>query len=113
MNWASTEADLKFYRNLEERGMVKPDAKKPEVDAFKFYIDAFTELGTCRSVGMGEGPIPFTSIAEYAKIYKIEQGEEFFEFLYFIRAMDSEYLKVRTKDAKDSTPKPKKTKGRK
>jgi len=93
--------------------MLKPDSKKPEVEAFNFYISAFNELGTCRSSGMGEGPIPFTSIAEYAKIYKIEQGEEFFEFLYYIRAMDSEYLKVRSKESKDNSPKPKKTKGKK
>jgi hypothetical protein len=90
--------------------MLKPDAKKPEVDAFNFYIEAFNELSTCRPIGMGEGPIPFTSIAEYAKIYEVEQGEEFLEFLYYIRAMDSEYLKARSKDSKDKTPK---TKGKK
>jgi len=39
---------------------------------------------------MGIGPIPFTAIAEYAKIYEVEDFEE---FLYLIRVMDNQFIK--------------------
>ena len=62
----------------------------PNVDHFSFYIDAFRELNSCRDYGMGLGPIPFTAIAEYAKIYEVE---DFDEFLYLIRVMDNQFIK--------------------
>ena len=62
----------------------------PNIDHFAFYIDAFRELNSCRDYGMGLGPIPFTAIAEYAKIYEVE---DFDEFLYYIRVMDNQFIK--------------------
>ena len=58
---------------------------------FEFYLDAFRELSTCRPSGFGLSPIPFTAIVEYAKIYNIQ---EFNEFLDYIRLMDSELLRL-------------------
>jgi hypothetical protein len=66
----------------------------PEIGAFNFYIEAFRELSTCRSSGFGLGPIPFTAIVEYSKIYDIE---DFDDFLYFIRLMDSKILELERK----------------
>lgn len=80
--------------------MVKESDIKPEVSGFEFYLTSFKELGTCRPVGMGVGPIPFTSIAEYARIFEVE-GEDFFELLYYVREMDDEYLKLE-KEKSDS-----------
>lgn len=71
------------------RGIVKNDG--PDVGPFSFYIEAFYELSTCRSVGMGVGPIPFTSVLEYSRIYDVGDFEE---FLYLIRRMDSRYLEL-------------------
>ena len=39
---------------------------------------------------MGIGPIPFTAIAEYARIFNVE---DFDEFLYIIRVMDNQFVK--------------------
>lgn len=38
---------------------------------------------------MSVGPIPFSAIREYATIYEVE---DFHEFLWLIRKMDSAYL---------------------
>lgn len=35
--------------------------------------------------------IPFTAIAEYARIYEVEDIQE---FLYLIREMDNEYIAI-------------------
>lgn len=68
-----------------------PDDIAPEIGPFTFYLEAFRELSTCRPSGFGTGPIPFTAIVEYSKIYNVE---EFDEFLYFIRLMDSKVLEL-------------------
>jgi hypothetical protein len=52
-------------------------------------------------MGMSVGPIPFTAIVEYAKLYEVAE-DEFDEFIYIIRAMDSEYLKQEKKASKGS-----------
>jgi hypothetical protein len=61
------------------------------------------EVSTCRQDG---GPIPFTSLVEYFKIYG-EDGDEFDDFLHILRAMDSTLLGLMNK--KTNTP----VKGRK
>lgn len=63
---------------------------EPQVDNFEFYINAFSELSSCRQIGMGLGPIPFTAIAEYARIYKVD---DISDFIYIIRVMDNAFLK--------------------
>lgn len=40
---------------------------------------------------MAAGPIPFTAIVEYSKVYPVG---EFEEFHYVIRVMDNSYLRV-------------------
>lgn len=65
--------------------------KKPDIEFLSFYLNAFSELGTCRHNGMAVGNIPFTAIAEYAKIYNVENFEE---LLYIIRVMDNKYLEL-------------------
>lgn len=77
-----------------ERGAIKEQDRIPDVSAFILYTDAFQELGTCRQIGMSLGPIPFYAIVEYAKLYKIDDLEE---FLYIIRKMDEAYLKTQEK----------------
>ena len=63
----------------------------PNVEPFHLYIDAFNELSSCRQTGFGLSAIPFTAIVEYSKIYEIE---DFDEFLYIIREMDYELLRI-------------------
>jgi len=64
---------------------------KPNIEPYGFYIEAFNELHTCRNTGLGISPIPFSPIVEYAKVYAIDDFEE---FLYLIRRMDNSYLTV-------------------
>ena len=72
---------------MEKGAKVVPE---PNVGHFSFYIDAFYELNSCRNYGMGLGPIPFTAIVEYARIFEVE---DFDEFLYIIRVMDNQFIK--------------------
>lgn len=47
---------------------------------------------------MGIGPIPFTAIAEYFRIYELD---DFDEFAYIIRRMDSVFLELNAADKAD------------
>lgn len=42
-------------------------------------------------MSMGVGPIPFTAIADYFRMYELE---DFDEFAYVIRRMDCVYLEL-------------------
>lgn len=75
--------------------MLPPDAKEPYLGPFEFYVEAFKELTTCRPVSLGQGPIPFTAIADYHTIYNVALDLE--DFLYVIRRMDLAYLKLESK----------------
>jgi hypothetical protein len=77
---------------LKDQGLPLPAPWRnpPETDKdLAWYIEAFSDLSTCRHFGMGAGPIPWTAIVEYKEKEEIEDEE----FGAFIRAMDSEYLK--------------------
>lgn len=50
---------------------------------------AFLELSTDRQIGMGEGPIPWSSVVAYADRYFWDADE----LLYVIRQLDTEYMK--------------------
>jgi hypothetical protein len=85
---------MKFYESLKARGVLKKDQTIPNVDAFALYTEAFVELNTCRPQGFGPAPIPFLAILEYAKLYEIEDTEE---FIYIIRTMDNAYMSKQEK----------------
>jgi hypothetical protein len=72
------------------KGRVKEEDQEPRIDGLQFYTSAFRELSSCRPVGMSAGPIPFTAIVEYFKVYP--EGE-FEEFHFLMRQMDDAYLK--------------------
>lgn len=60
-----------------------------------FLINAYTEISTCRN---GMNPqIPFTAIVEYARIYGVDDIEE---FIYLMREMDNEYIDLDSKKKK-------------
>lgn len=66
------------------------------IEGLEFYYDAFRELGTARQFGMGIGPIPFTAIADYFRVYSIDG--DFDEFSHIIRCMDNVYLQLNADD---------------
>lgn len=55
------------------------------------YYTAFLQLGTCRSVGMGLGPIPWTALNDYALRHGIDD-EEFDIFVTLVRRLDAAFL---------------------
>jgi len=93
-----------------ERGLLGPDDLEPDVTHFKFYIAAFQELGTCRSGGMGVGPIPFHAVKAYYDVMGVE--EDFEEFLYLIRAMDEALLEEINRQQKEKEGKAKNATGK-
>lgn len=58
----------------------------------EFYYAAFNELSTCREVGLGMGPIPWTEVRSYADSYGLPEEEA--EDLHVLMAiMDEAFLK--------------------
>lgn len=102
MTWAhrwGEQLENGFYYHLLAKGSIQPKDMEPDIGAFAFYVEAFRELSTCRSGGMGLGPIPFTAVVEYTKLHHMEY-EEFEEFLYFIREMDRCFLNLEAEKSK-------------
>jgi len=52
---------------------------------------------------MALGPIPFTAILEYSRLYDV--GESFDDFLYLIRVMDNTILELEEKRSKAQSAK--------
>jgi hypothetical protein len=74
----------------------------PDPPKLTFYqmclFEAFSELSTDRQIGMGEGPIPWSSVVAYAEMY----GYCPVTLSYIIRRVDEAYLKLRAPKDKDS-----------
>lgn len=88
-------------------GIVKAEDEPQDLLGLDTYLDAFRELGTCRSNSMGLGPIPFTAIVEYSRLYDVGDFEE---FNYIIRRMDNALLDSDSKkQAAKTKSKPEKT----
>lgn len=56
------------------------------------YIEAFFDLDSERSHGMGLTPIPWTSIASYAIAHEFDE-EQTDSLFYHIKRLDTEHLK--------------------
>lgn len=57
----------------------------------EFYLDAFYALNSCRSIGMGLGPIPWTSIRDYGTMYCTTE-DSLEDLLFHVRNLDNNYL---------------------
>jgi len=68
--------------------------------ASEYYLTAFWELNSDRQIGMGLGPIPFTSIDRYALRHSIA-GDDFDFFQKMIRAMDRVFIEHAKGNAPD------------
>jgi hypothetical protein len=83
--------------------MPLPDFIKNEPElmpGLDIFLQAFWDLSTCRQMGMGLGPIPWTATREYVTI--LGGSEEFQEdFHYLIRRIDSAYLQWASENTKD------------
>jgi len=70
---------------------LRPEDLEPTINGFEFYLDAFRELHTSRPVGMDLQAIPFTAIAEYFRIYELQ---DFDDFAGIIRMMDNKFIEL-------------------
>ena len=57
------------------------------MQGLQFYLDAYRELLTERSIGMAAGQIPWSSIQHYARVYGLD-GDETEIFQSHIRTME-------------------------
>jgi len=99
LRWAwrwRKELASEFYYKLLDQGFIKPEDREPDTTGFDFYFDAFSELSTTRPIGLGLGPIPFTAIAEYSRLYELP---DFDDFAYVIRRMDRVFLEMNDTNA--------------
>ena len=64
-----------------------------------FYMLAFIDLTTERQIGMGEGPIPWSKMREYAIHWELDT-DEFDALVFIVQSMDSEYLGYRASQMK-------------
>lgn len=81
-------------------GLPVPDKIKnaPELRPWlQIYWTTFEDLGSCRQVGMAVGPIPWTAINEYGKVYGFTE-EQVRLCTWYIRELDTVYLKHLAKD---------------
>ena len=64
----------------------------PEIDDSEiWFVSAFYDLSSCRSIGMGVGSIPYTAIIDY--IYYWDLDTEIGDLLInIVTAMDSVYI---------------------
>jgi hypothetical protein len=92
-----------FARDCILGGNPLPDFIRdaPELlPGLSIYLNAFWDLSTCRQMGMGLGPIPWTNTREYCTILG---GDEQFqeEFHYLIRRLDQAYLNWASESSKE------------
>ena len=88
------EAAQGIIDECDRRGVPYPDfiADAPDLRIDLVFVwEAFFELSWDRSVGMTWGPIPSSSIRQYATDYQLT-AEEAYEFGLNIRAMDAVWL---------------------
>jgi hypothetical protein len=85
-----------------EKGRELPDwyLEQPVLQAGdEWYLEAFRDLNTTRSVGMGLGPIPWDRAREYG-LYAGLDDANMPVFLAVMQAMDSLYLEWEGKEVK-------------
>lgn len=80
-------------------------ANRPELTPLEvFYWTAFRDLGTERQIGMGLGPIPWSSARAYADLNSICDPDDFDNFWTIIGTVDAEYLKSQNEKSTPSKP---------
>ena len=73
---------------------------EPEIDPINtFYLQAFYDLSTCRSIGQILGPIPWNIVVQYAEHVGLEIDMTDL-FIRVIRSLDKAFLEWCEGDAK-------------
>lgn len=78
----------------ERRPLPPAIANAPELQmGLELYYGAFLDLMTCRTMGMGPGPIPWTAINQYARAYDYSEEQEE-DLQFYVSRMDQAYLEA-------------------
>ena len=64
-------------------------------DRYEWLFTAFFELTSCRSVGFGVGPIPWTAMKLYADYLELDETEFYFMRIVLSR-LDAVYIDIMT-----------------
>ena len=81
-------------------------ADSPQIQlGLDLYYDAFWELTTCRPLGWGIGPIPWSSMRDYAQTFDFDE-EQTSALFYYIRVMDNAYMGKKWQKAEGSKHSP-------
>ena len=99
VKWDDASKRQLYFDVLQYKKDFKDEDKLLNLGPLQFYGDCWAELSTCRVMG---GPIPFTSIVEFAKIYEIE---DIANFNGIIRMIDDFYLSASSKKREAEMPK--------
>lgn len=83
----SLESGIAKGRPLPQWALNEPEVYPGDY----FYINAFYELGTCRTIGLSIGPIPWNRIVQYADRFKLDE-DLINPFVDIIREMDDAYI---------------------
>lgn len=78
-----------------------PDAiaNAPELElGLDLFYTAFHDLSSCRTLGFGEGPIPWLAVDDYCRRQGIT-GVQREDMLYHVQQLDTVYLEYRAKQA--------------
>lgn len=66
--------------------------ERPELErGLDFVFEAFWHLSTCRAIGMGPGPIPWTACYQYGLAHELDR-DMLMVFPRIIMRMDQAYL---------------------
>jgi len=99
---------LEFLQSLHDSGKVVPEIRdRPSAVGYEWLWQAFIDLNTCRTYGMGPGPIPWTAIQRYTEVE--EFGEEDTWILHrVIRQLDNVWLDHKASTVPKTPPQAKK-----
>jgi hypothetical protein len=93
LDWGEAAEKIKQAAALDDGELPPLPFLESQVDLephLQFEWQAFRDLSTDRQAGFGVGPIPWTSIDQYAARHGVE-GDEFERFCHLVRAMDDAY----------------------
>lgn len=83
---------------------------RPNPVGYEWLWQAFNDLNTCRTYGMGPGPIPWTAIEQYAQSHRMDV-EDTWMLHRVIRHLDSVWLECHAKPASTAPRNPVKATG--
>lgn len=95
------KAALESGRDIPD-SCLPPELSDPELHVYLSGSEGhFWRLSTCRGIGFGSlGPIPWTAVDEYARVYGFAENEiDYDDFVFIIGALDEVFLEVSRKQA--------------